>query len=377
MKLRLITLITMATIACTGMWGQNSMFSTGSHMSESTLNEALLNGPSHDMSCKRAKTQKLVAKDYLLINENSWSDGMNLLFSFYDDETHQVTLVPRFYTTNPEANNLSLTLNMSRSRFTEQGHTGHVASVERIGAYDMLVIRNAQGKPVKAFYHMTQEQATGGNWLLFLHYLLMGNYEMSNKQHVVFGPQMPFYSGDRYERDPGLFAYHIDSDFSTIHIAYGDQRVSHGDPSSSKYGRMPGGGGAGALMPPMEWDVRFTADGLEARVVKDHKFVDHNPALMGGTETPTTLTKVESPYEGIEGKWTFASVIPLTHQLLRLFPKEVLPLMRGEIYARHGDTFANPATQRYFDAQPWYKKNGKLATSYIIASTIKQIEAQK
>ena len=31
--------------------------------------------------------------------------------------------------------------------------------------------------------------------------------------------------------------------------------------------------------------------------------------------------------------------------------------MRGEIYARHGDTFKNPDTQRYFDAQPWYKKS--------------------
>ena len=35
----------------------------------------------------------------------------------------------------------------------------------------------------------------------------------------------------------------------------------------------------------------------------------------------------------------------------------MLTLMRGEIYARHGDTFKNPDTQRYFDAQPWYKKS--------------------
>ena len=52
-------------------------------------------------------------------------------------------------------------------------------------------------------------------------------------------------------------------------------------------------------------------------------------------------------------------MIPLTHQMLRLFPKEVLTLMRGEIYARHGDTFSDPKTQAYFDAQPWYKKSGR------------------
>lgn len=40
-------------------------------------------------------------------------------------------------------------------------------------------------------------------------------------------------------------------------------------------------------------------------------------------------------------------------------PKEALVLMRGEIYARHGDTFRNPETQKYFNAQPWYKKSGK------------------
>ena len=39
-----------------------------------------------------------------------------------------------------------------------------------------------------------------------------------------------------------------------------------------------------------------------------------------------------------------------------LCPKEVLKLMRGEIYARYGDTFADPDTQAYFDAQPWYQK---------------------
>ena len=71
------------------------------------------------------------------------------------------------------------------------------------------------------------------------------------------------------------------------------------------------------------------------------------------------LTKVQCPWQGIDGKWAFASVIPLTHELLKLFPKETLELMRAEIYARHGDTFKSAANQKYFDQQPWYKKSGK------------------
>jgi len=65
---------------------------------------------------------------------------------------------------------------------------------------------------------------------------------------------------------------------------------------------------------------------------------------------------VQTPFEGLDGKWAIASVVPLNETLLRLFPKEVLTLMRGEIYARYGDTFKDSATQRYFDAQPWYKR---------------------
>ena len=66
--------------------------------------------------------------------------------------------------------------------------------------------------------------------------------------------------------------------------------------------------------------------------------------------------------------------------MLSIFPKEVLTLMRGEIYARHGDTFENPATQRYFDAQPWYKKSGNKVVLTDVErfnyALIKQVEMQ-
>ena len=82
------------------------------------------------------------------------------------------------------------------------------------------------------------------------------------------------------------------------------------------------------------------------------------PAIGNQGDT-VMLTKVQTPYTGLDGKWAFASVIPLTHKMLELFPKQVLTLMRAEIYARHGDTFKDPATQSYFDSQPWYKPSGK------------------
>ena len=78
--------------------------------------------------------------------------------------------------------------------------------------------------------------------------------------------------------------------------------------------------------------------------------------MTGTHPEERNLPKAQTPYEGLDGKWTFASVFPLTPALLKIFPKEVLKLMRGEIYARYGDTFADPDTQAYFDAQPWYKK---------------------
>ena len=130
-------------------------------------------------------------------------------------------------------------------------------------------------------------------------------------------------------------------------------------------------------MDPMEWQVTPTVDGLRVHVVRDEPFVDHLPRV----EDNSVVTFVQSPYEGIPGKWAFASVIPLTHQILKLFPKEVLTLMRGEIYARHGDTFSNPDTQRYFNAQPWYKKSGKRVALTDIErfnyALIKQVEMSK
>ena len=114
-------------------------------------------------------------------------------------------------------------------------------------------------------------------------------------------------------------------------------------------------------MNEMIWTVKPTVDGLLATVVRDEPFVDHSPSI-GKQGSSANLTKVRTPFDGYSGKWAFASLMPLTHRLLSLFPADVLKLMRGEIYARYGDTFRDPETQRYFDAQPWYKRSKRTFT---------------
>ena len=220
----------------------------------------------------------------------------------------------------------------------------------------MLVERDKQGLPMSAYYEVGEDADNDDTWTLFVQYVLAGCYALPDDttHRVIFGPRLAHYDGYRYDEDPGMIEGYLPSpDFSSLDILYGFGRVSHGDPSSPKYGKMPGGGGAGALMGPMAWRLRQVAGGMSVEVVRDEPFVSHSPSVKSNS----VIRRVGSPYEGIAGAWPFTSVIPLSHQLLRLFPKKVLTLMRGEIYARHGDTFKDPATQRYFDAQRWYKRS--------------------
>lgn len=241
-------------------------------------------------------------------------------------------------------------------KIVKERNTKLTVTVEKLGRYTMLVYRNANGAPVKAFYNIDNKSANDVSWTYLFHYILDGNYMLEGGKNVVFGKRQDFYEGDKYNTDPGIYRYHINADDNTIDIIYGEGRVSNGDPSSPNYDKVPGGGGAGAIMGPMTWQVKFTKQGLDAIVVNDEPFVDHHPRLKDGNNV---LTKVKSPWQGIDGKWAFASVIPLTHEMLRCFPKDVLELMRAEIYARHGDTFKSAANQKYFDQQPWYKKSNK------------------
>lgn len=330
-----------------------------------------------DFRQRAAGSRVLPLKRNLLSNEgHCWSDGVGMIVTLYLEDEHIIVVFREYANDVSHPTEVIDTLRVRAGKVTPLHDSTVKVTVEQVGNYKMLVYRNAQGVPVKSFYSISNDEMNNGYWSIFMHYVLDGNYLTGKEgEHAVFGPKMSFYEGDRYDCDPGMYAFR-DED-TCLTIIYGGGRVNHGDPSSPKYGKMPGGGGAGALMGPMEWQVAPTVEGLKVKVSRDEKFVDHNPRVADGA----VLTKVKCPYERLDGKWAFASVIPLTAGMLKFFPREVLTLMRGEIYARYGDTFADPATQRYFDDQPWYKRGSHKVQLTDLErfnyALIKQVEMQK
>lgn len=320
-----------------------------------------LNSEIADWTASREKPLKVLSTAKYLLKDDSqlWTNGVGIYETFYDNDDRQVYFSPIMQSDIPEDVIAIKPLKVKGRNIVLSDRPNVRVSVEQIAGHILLVGRNAQNHPVMVLLNITNDQRNDGTWTSLAQYLVMGNYTLPDGHNAVFGPKCPFYTGSEYDTDPGILnGYYINRDFKSMDILYGSRRVSRGDPSSPNWGKMPGGGGAAAIMGPMEWNIRFTVEGLQAIVVRDERFVEHMPAI--GNEGDTVmLTKVQTPYQGLEGKWAFASVIPLTNKMLELFPKQVLTLMRAEIYARHGDTFRDPTTQHYFDGQPWYKRSGK------------------
>ena len=320
-----------------------------------------LNSEIADWTASREKPLKVLSTAKYLLKDDSqlWTNGVGIYETFYDNDDRQVYFSPIMQSDIPEDVIAIKPLKVKGRNIVLSDRPDVRVSVEQVAGHILLVGRNAQNHPVMVLLNITNDQRNDGTWTSLAQYLVMGNYTLPDGHNAVFGPKCSFYTGSEYDTDPGILnGYYINRDFKSMDILYGSRRVSRGDPSSPNWGKMPGGGGAAAIMGPMEWNIRFTVEGLQAVVVRDERFVEHMPAI--GNEGDTVmLTKVQTPYQGLEGKWAFASVIPLTNKMLELFPKQVLTLMRAEIYARHGDTFRDPATQHYFDGQPWYKRSGK------------------
>ena len=320
-----------------------------------------LNSEIADWTASREKPLKVLSTAKYLLKDDSqlWTNGVGIYETFYDNDDRQVYFSPIMQSDIPEDVIAIKPLKVKGRNIVLSDRPDVRVSVEQIAGHILLVGRNAKNHPVMVLLNITNDQRNDGTWTSLAQYLVMGNYTLPDGHNAVFGPKCSFYTGSEYDTDPGILnGYYINRDFKSMDILYGSRRVSRGDPSSPNWGKMPGGGGAAAIMGPMEWNIRFTVEGLQAIVVRDERFVEHMPAI--GNEGDTVmLTKVQTPYQGLEGKWAFASVIPLTNKMLELFPKQVLTLMRAEIYARHGDTFRDPTTQHYFDGQPWYKRSGK------------------
>lgn len=341
--------------------------------------EAMVGQLSRDIKSRNSQRQVLPVKKWLLSDVNYWTNGFFLFYTSYDPEYKSVELHPEGGPAPERWVDPIKPLEYKGGKVQKEGDRSSSYSVERLGSYVMLVERNTQGQPVSAYYHVSDDDRNHNAWVLWAQQVFTGNYTTSKGDHAVFGPKLPFYTGESWHTDPGVWeTFRLDDDAASVIMLYGSQRVSRGNPNHPNYkANVPGGGGAGALMGPMAWKLTPTKGGLHVQVVRDEPYVDHNPEVESGSE----LILEQSAYEGIPGKWAFASVVPLTHQILSIFPKEVLTLMRGEIYARHGDTFKDAATQRYFDAQPWYKKGkGSVALTDIERfnyALIKQVEMTK
>ncbi len=320
-----------------------------------TLKEGIATDLEHrnDLACLLSTMDTLMTGKVLY-----WCDGRYVFTTRYDFDDKKIFSRYNYRSTKDvvPAKDV-LFLNIDGDKVVEEYGDKLTVTVEQIGQYTMLVYRNALNLPVKAFYSITEDECKTHRWqdYIFIHNILAGNYCLENDKHSVFGPKMDFYEGSKYDRDPGIFQIELVPETNLINVIYGKGRVSHGNPKSPKYGKVSGGGGAGAKMGPMKWQVQLTSQGLLVKILKDQPFVDHNPRL--DNKDNNVLTKVQCPWEGIDGKWAFTSVIPLTHELLKLFPRDALELMYTEIFARHGAKFEVEKTQKYFDAQKWYKKS--------------------
>lgn len=359
MNSKTLSFLVIVLLMTMGIKAQDMQRFTIRNINTNRISEFFASDIANDSIHRADKRKVLPIKDYLLGETgHRWSNGRDMITTLYDPEINEVVI----YSETPNDPSASfdslysIIPNTKLNKLTVKGNSTISITVEKLADYVMLVYRNAQGKPVESFYHLDLEQANNGYWTMPIFYMLAGCYVNEAGNHFVFGLRRPFYNGERYERDPGWFYYSVSEDFSAVNILYGEGRASHGNPAYSDV-QMPGAGGAGALMGPMEWQLKINAQGdLIATVVHDEPWVDHWPELGKGE---VLLTKEHGPYAGVDGKWPVASMRPLTLEMLNIYPAQALTLMRAEIFARHGDSFSDPETQSYFDKQPWYKKSRK------------------
>ena len=215
----------------------------------SLLNEGLQSQLEHRFD----KRQVLDPKSTLLsYEEQLWTDGRFVLSTFYNHKARVIQAgFNRFMEPTPGMEKPH-ELTVAGKKAKVKGNSQLYATVEKLGNYTMLVYRNAQGTPLKAYYKISIDDVNNRTWTIFLHYILDGNYMLSNDENTVFGIKQDFYTGKKYNTDPGIYQFYLHPEDNSIDIEYGEGRVSHGDPSSPKYGKMPGGGGAAAITQKVE-----------------------------------------------------------------------------------------------------------------------------
>ncbi len=280
-----------------------------------------------------------------------WTDGRVLVKLSPDSFKNPHQLLIRPYRNNvAPSRQFRLTAKTADVVSNDEGQTLQMAC---FGQWQMLVVKNRQGKVEEVYTRIDDSQANMVKPSFpsrDAHDIYDGHYRNGKNDDVFFGPNS-LYGVKTYNHDPGLFiSVPLANEPYADLIAYGGGRVSHG--KSGTTGRGRGAGGRGALMGSMAWEVRPCLRGIDAKVVADEPTVSHDPAIR---QTEVLIHEASPFGNDVPGQWAFASVRPVGRGLLARFPSETLRLMRNEIFARHGHRFnATPDIQRFFDSKTWY-----------------------
>lgn len=334
---RMLTILILVTITPTTMNAQEEeKLWWGRSHAERQNAEILKQRIANLMESRKEPLRTRPVKDMMDEENEYWWDGQQLCILGYG-ETDNIRPLVTFKKHGDEQVLYTLVCKKGKNgtTVTIKNHAGWKVALQQAGPWRVLVFRDATGAVQDCYIGTTWNDAANLRNVqnLSMHDFFDGVYETPDGEKVVFGPLMDHYKDLNYSRDPGIFCFHTNQDFAvTDTLEYGEGRVSRGDPSSPNWGKMPGGGGAAAIMGPMEWKVTPTSLGLKVKVIRDEPFVEHSPSIKGGE---AELKWVQGPFEGIEGYFPIASVRPLPKGMLRQLPKGELHFIMQEILNRH------------------------------------------
>lgn len=337
-----------------------------------------------------------------LADNTHWYDGNQSFLCFMDNGRIEVADEKTFtddgmlFYINAKTKPMTVTRRSAGNPIALKATVGSRVSHEQINGYDLLVFRNPQGGVTDVLIrHESEFESESMERCIERDYMeqLDGLYE-HEKGKSVFGKGDFLPKGEYIHGDPGSykFAYGPYPEYGikngdNLHdyIVFGEGRIKNNpvpayiiNEKGEKELPPPGYGGHASIAGPIVWKVKLSTYGLSCEITRQEEYVDHNPDFPQKFELRRTM----SPYADSRGIYEIASRRPLTRAMLKRYPKAALRIMRNEILARHGYTFANAELKAYFSKQPWYKptnnQNPKLSEiEKLNTSLIKTIEAEK
>lgn len=183
-----------------------------------------------------------------------------------------------------------------------------------IGSYDLLMRYDSKGKLCSIYLQSGREMTEEGEDAI--RDLLVGSYTSRHGKNYTFTSQ-------------DLCTWNDKPDISYMMVADGE----YGSPSCH------------FIVQDQQYEFSINSNGLH--VYK----TEHHPEAPG----PSTGALIaELSADRSQPRWAFLSHKPLLLPALYAADKELLRLMRNEIFARHGYRFANPQLRAYFEACHWY-----------------------